>query len=268
MKSNYVHGYTEVESARLNDQANTLSSLLHHDSFFPEGSKVLEAGCGVGSQTVILCTKNPGIRLTSADISSRSIETAKKRCMDKGIVNVEFIKADLFDLPFEKESFDHVFLCFVLEHLSEPEEALRKLQFVLKRGGTVTAIEGDHGSAYYYPRSPYAQKTIDCLIRLQADKGGDSLIGRSLYPLLYKAGFIDIRVSPRVVYADVSLPGMVDGFTKKTFIAMVEGVKEDALKENMIDEEAWKRGIKELKETSGKYGTFNYTFFKAVGIRP
>ena len=33
----------------LNDQATTLEELIHHDSIFPEGSLVLEAGCGVGA---------------------------------------------------------------------------------------------------------------------------------------------------------------------------------------------------------------------------
>ena len=50
----YVHGYSEREIERLVDQATTLSELLHHDTFYPPGSLVLEAGCGVGAQTVTL----------------------------------------------------------------------------------------------------------------------------------------------------------------------------------------------------------------------
>ena len=48
----YVHGYGAREGERLLDQANALSSLLHHDTRYPPGSRVLEAGCGVGAQTV------------------------------------------------------------------------------------------------------------------------------------------------------------------------------------------------------------------------
>ena len=57
--TNYVHGYSERELKRLQDQANTLDELLHHDTIFPGNSKVLVVGCGVGSQTKIIAKKNP-----------------------------------------------------------------------------------------------------------------------------------------------------------------------------------------------------------------
>jgi len=47
----YVHGYSEREAVRLTDQATTLATLLHHDTSYPRGSLVLEAGSGVGAQT-------------------------------------------------------------------------------------------------------------------------------------------------------------------------------------------------------------------------
>ena len=53
-ENGYVHGYSARESERLADQAQTLTELLHHDTHYPAGSRVLEAGCGIGAQTVIL----------------------------------------------------------------------------------------------------------------------------------------------------------------------------------------------------------------------
>ena len=50
MSRDYVHGYGRQENERLHDQANTLVDLLHSDTAYPEGSDVLEAGCGVGAQ--------------------------------------------------------------------------------------------------------------------------------------------------------------------------------------------------------------------------
>lgn len=69
MSKAYVHGYDQRESIRLQDQASTLVNLLHSDTAFPEGSHVLEAGCGIGAHTVIIASKNPGARITSIDIS-------------------------------------------------------------------------------------------------------------------------------------------------------------------------------------------------------
>jgi SAM-dependent methyltransferase len=264
-ENNYVHGYTESESRRLFDQASTLGNLLHHDSIFTPPGLVLEAGCGTGAQTVIIAPQNPACSFISVDISKDSLYQAGKRIERENIRNVRFQQADIFNLPFENESFDHVFICFVLEHLENPGQALESLKRVLKEGGTITVIEGDHGSAYYHPQSAAAQAAIQCLIELQSRIGGNSLIGRELYPLLAGAGFEDVRVSPRVVYADASRPEMVDGFTRKTFIAMVEGVKEQAIAAKLISEQDWNRGIADLKLSAEAGGTFNYTFFKAVG---
>ena len=263
----YVHGYHEHEAGRLSDQARTLSDLLHHDTGYPAGSMVLEAGCGVGAQTVILARNSPGAAITSVDISPDSLRKAEAAVKSDGIVNVTFRHEDIFNLSFADGSFDHVFLCFVLEHLHEPVKALAELRRVLKTGGTITVIEGDHGSAYFHPESSEARQTIQCLVDLQARGGGNSLIGRQLFPLLTAADFGEVRVSPRVVYVDSSRPSLVEGFTRKTFIAMVEGVKEQALSAGLMDEAAWDRGIAALCQAAESGGTFCYTFFKGIGIK-
>jgi len=55
----YVHGYDSRENKRLLDQAGTLVDLLHSDTSYPSGSVVLEAGCGVGAQTVHSSSAEP-----------------------------------------------------------------------------------------------------------------------------------------------------------------------------------------------------------------
>jgi SAM-dependent methyltransferase len=111
---------------------------------------------------------------------------------------VEFQQADIFAFPFAAESFDHVFVCFVLEHLSPPVEALAILKGLLKVGGTIAVIEGDHGSTYFYPDSAAAHAAIGCQVELQRRAGGIALIGRQIYPLMVEAGFGAVRVSPRM----------------------------------------------------------------------
>ena len=184
------------------------------------------------------------------------------------ILNVAFQLADIFNLPFGQETFDHIFVCFTLEHLQHPAMALNCLRKVLKKDGSLTVIEGDHGSTYFYPDSIDAQKTVQCLVRIQAEMGGNSLIGRQLYPLIKGARFEKVSVSPRMVYVDSSKPSRVEGFTKNTFIAMVKAVKEKALLSNIIDEKTWIKGISDLNRTTEPDGTSCYTFFKGVGIKP
>ena len=267
MDKKYVHGYTARESVRLVDQATTLADILHSDTVYPAGSNVLEAGCGVGAQTVVLARNSPRANFTSVDFSEESLRAAKERVSSHGLTNVTFHQGDIFHLPYEDESFDHLFLCFVLEHLPNPVEALLCLRRVLKRGGTITVIEGDHGSTFFHPESPNARKAIQCLVNIQAGLGGNSLIGRELYPLLKKSKYESITVSPRMVYVDSSKPDLVEGFTKNTYIAMVEGVKEQAIRSRLMEEANWDQGIRDLYRTTGEDGTFIYTFFKGTALK-
>jgi len=263
----YVHGYSEREMERLQDQAGTLAELLHHDTRYPAGSRVLEAGCGVGAQTIILARSSPQALFTSIDISSASIEEVNNLVKAGGIENVEFQVADVFDLPFEEDSFDHVFICFLLEHLQDPQRALRCLKSVLRVDGTITVIEGDHGSSFFHPDSRFAKLAIKALVDVQTALGGDSLIGRRLYSLVREAGFRDVSVSPRMVYVDSSRPDLVEGFTRNTFTAMVEGARKSAIAMGLASKDDFDKGVRDLYRTSELDGTFCYTFFKATAVK-
>src|ERR1700704_2331910 len=107
MSEAYVHGYHPRENERLQDQAGTLVDLLHSDTSYPPGSMVLEAGCGIGAQTVTLAQRSPDARFTSIDVSAYSVAQAKRTIAAAGIPNVLFQQADIFALPFAPESFDH-----------------------------------------------------------------------------------------------------------------------------------------------------------------
>ncbi len=264
----YVHGYGGRESDRLQNQANTLIDLLHSDTIYPKGSVVLEAGCGVGSQTIALARSSPDAQIVSIDVSENSLAEARARVKAEGVTNVRLQRADIFALPFDESSFDHVFVCFVLEHLQAPVEALQALIRCLKPGGTVTVIEGDHGSAFFHPDSDAARAAILCQVELQRAAGGDANVGRRLYPLLVGAGLDSVRVSPRMVYVDSSRPELVEGFTKKTFTAMIEGVRGAAIEAGLTSPEFFDQGLRALRQTSGSDGVFCYTFFKAFGTRP
>jgi len=265
MREGYVHGYHPRENGRLRDQAGTLVDLLHHDTAYPGGSTVLEAGCGVGAQTLTLARRSPDARITSIDVSADSLAEAARRAEAAGLTNVEFQHADIFAPPFGAESFDHVFVCFVLEHLARPVEALAMLRGLLRPGGSMTVIEGDYGSTYFHPDSPAAQAAIQCQVTLQRAAGGNALIGRQLYPLMVEAGFDAIRVSPRMVYVDSSRPDLVDGFTRRTFTAMIESTREAAIAGGLIDPERFDAGVRDLHRTTQADGVFCYTFFKGVG---
>lgn len=273
LRQDYVHGYHAEEGHRLHDQAQTLADLLHSDTRFSAGSSVLELGCGVGAQTVELLDRNPGIELTCVDRSAESLRTASRRLAQQGPAPVHLLQADLYDLPhadgpLAAEGFDHVVICFVLEHLPAPADALDRARRLLRPGGTITVIEGDHGSTAFHPDSPAARAAIDCQVRLQRSAGGDPDIGRRLYPLLTTAGFADVRVTPRQVYVDGNRPDLADGFVRRTFTAMVAGVRTPALAAALSTPQDFDAGIDDLLRTAEPDGVFSYTFYKVTATAP
>jgi SAM-dependent methyltransferase len=266
--ADYVHGYSRRESRRLGDQADTLARLLHTGTAYPPGSRVLEVGCGTGAQTVHLLRSSPGARIVAVDRSATSLARARARVTGLAPdAPVEWHRADVYDLPFDDAEFDHVFVCFVLEHLPDPRAALTGLRRVLRPGGTVTVIEGDHGSVFFHPESAYARAVIDCQVRLQAAAGGNALLGRQVQPLLAGAGYADIDVRPVPVSADPTRPELAGGFTRDTFVAMVASVRDRALAAGLTTPADWDRGIADLLRTVAD-GTFHYTFFKALAVDP
>ena len=220
----YIHGYSRQEAQRLLDQASTVADYLHYDSTWPAGSHILEVGCGVGAQTQIIANKNPTVTFTSIDINEESLKIAEAKIKELGLVNVTFQKLDVHKVAtaFE-EKFDHVFVCFLLEHLSNPIEVLQQLKMIIKPTGTITVIEGDHGSTFFHPSHEIAEKLVEAQVDLQKKKGGNANIGRQLFPLLRRTGFRHIEVSPRQIYVDDSRPALKNGFIKKHLYCHVTG---------------------------------------------
>jgi len=260
----YIHGRSDRESTRLHDQASGLGLLLHEGTRYPPGSIVLEAGCGIGAQTLLLAGNSPQARFVSVDISPESLAKAQERISEAGYTNITLRQADICTMQFPAETFDHVFVCFTLEHIPDPLIALNNLKKVLRPGGTITVIEGDHGSAIFYPDTRAAHHVINCLVTLQRQTGGNALIGRELEHLLADTGFVDVKVFPRQTYASRNIPRSSEA-VKSIFIAMIEGVRDQAISGGLSDPEAWDRGIRDLYRTTEQNGMFCYTFFKAVG---
>jgi len=95
--------------------------------------KILDLGCGSGRNFI----KVKGLKWTATDFSVNMINYAKEKAKNLNM-DVEIIKADSTNLPFEDNSFDAV-LCFAVLHCIDSaekrEKTVREIFRVLKSGG-------------------------------------------------------------------------------------------------------------------------------------
>jgi SAM-dependent methyltransferase len=196
-------------------------------------------------------------------------QLVRARASLAGPADVTFLEGDLLTAPLATSSFDHAFVCFLLEHLAQPSVALAVLRRVVRSGGHVVIVEGDHGSCRFHPETSAARAVWESLPACQRRLGGDPDIGRRLRGLLSRAGFADIAVEPRMVYADAGHAALRDGFVRQIIVPMVEGAREAALASLPMTRTTWDRGIADLEATAeGDDGTFCYTFFRATARVP
>jgi len=95
------------------------------------GKRVLEYGCGPGSQAFSLAMS--GAKVTAIDISDVAIEQTKDEADRQG-VEVECFVMDAENLTFEDASFDRVCGSGILHHL-DLNQCYSELRRVLKPGG-------------------------------------------------------------------------------------------------------------------------------------
>jgi 2-polyprenyl-6-hydroxyphenyl methylase / 3-demethylubiquinone-9 3-methyltransferase len=100
----------------------------------PDGSRALDVGCGGGLLTEEIAAM--GFCVTGIDPSVRSLEIARAHAAQESL-RIEYRVGYGHDLPFENESFDVVFCCDVLEHVTEWDAVIRDIARVLRGGGVI-----------------------------------------------------------------------------------------------------------------------------------
>jgi ubiquinone/menaquinone biosynthesis C-methylase UbiE len=192
----YVHGYGTPEQERLIAQAEHWRKRLIRDGTkLDPGARVLEVGTGVGAVLAVLGEEFPGVRLTGVDIEPKQLEFARGH-LERAGVEATLVKADAVALPFDGESFDHVWMMWFLEHVADPVGVLREARRVLVRGGAITAIEVDYSTCRAEPSTPAMEALFRAMVRGMAASGWSDA-GTRLPGWLREAGFRDVDEGER-----------------------------------------------------------------------
>ena len=121
----------EQYAAQTDREAAFVAAILD----LPHGARVLDLCCGWGRHTLRLARR--GYRMTGLDLSPYHIELAAAAARDSG-VEVEWLEADMRDIPAVDASFDGVinlFTAFGYFADDENQRVLEEVARVLKPGG-------------------------------------------------------------------------------------------------------------------------------------
>jgi SAM-dependent methyltransferase len=147
---------------------------------------VLDAGCGVGLEAARLANAFPETRVTAIDRNPELLEVARDRSDD-----VEWIEADLTELPFPDRTFDAVRTERVLMYQANGalDTALDHLIRTLKPNGRLALYELDYGATILAPANRVAERTL-------YESLPEPLAGRRLPGLLAQRGLQDVAATP------------------------------------------------------------------------
>ncbi|MBC8512190.1 MAG: class I SAM-dependent methyltransferase [Dehalococcoidia bacterium] len=110
-----------------------------------KGTRVLEVGCGSGAYTTFVARAvgREG-RVYALDIQPemlQQLESKLARPENEDIRNVELVNSSAYELPFDDDSLDLVYMVTVLQEIPDRSKALQQVRRVLKPGGILSVTE-------------------------------------------------------------------------------------------------------------------------------
>ena len=159
------------------------------------GMRLIDCGCGPGSITVDLARAVAPGEAIGIDLRDDALTQGRTLARERGITNLTFYAASVYQLPYADSSFDAAFACAVLQHLASPPAALKELRRVLKPEGVIGIADGSSTITFRYPTNDVLQ-AYDKLRGLEREyKTGRPYDALALRALLREAGFARTRAS-------------------------------------------------------------------------
>jgi ubiquinone/menaquinone biosynthesis C-methylase UbiE len=223
-----------------------------------EGCRVLEVGCGLGFDAITLAgIVGSAGRIVAVDSSQAMLEAARSSVDNPGLP-IDFVLGDAAHLEFDDGCFDCARVDRTLQHIPEPQNVLKEMARVTKRGGRIVAYEPDWGT---FAIGSMDRQITRKITDFWCDTFRSGWIGRYLYGHFRAVGLEDVQVYPStLVITDLNLAEMVFDLSKTAERAMGLGLvsKSEAL--------GWLRGLRE-DNFRGRFFC-SYTGFMACGRKP
>jgi len=126
---------------------NFISSYLADKS----GFQVLDVGCGAGMIASTIAKRVENTKVIGVDISKQRLENAREKTAN--LPNTQFLQGSIYQIPLPDNSVDLVYTRFLLEYLTDPQQAIGELKRVCKKGGTIILQDLDAQLVSHFPYS-------------------------------------------------------------------------------------------------------------------
>jgi len=167
------------------------------------GMRVLDVGTGAGDAAARAAER--GAETTGVDIAAAMVELAARLHPA-----ASFVQASAIELPFANDSFDAAVGNIVIQHIGEPERAVRELARVLVPGGRVALSTWDAPE-----RSPFFGALLGAIADAEVPAPSEIPPGPSFFQfaddaafiaLFFGAGFANVQIDTVSVEFPVRSP--------------------------------------------------------------
>ncbi|WP_353950097.1 methyltransferase domain-containing protein [Knoellia sp. S7-12] len=198
----YTHGH-EAATLASHGKRTAQTSCGYLLPVLEPGMRLLDVGCGPGTITLDLAeVVTPG-RVVGIEPVEGPLVAAREEAARRGDATTRFEQADVFDLPFDDDSFDVVHAHQVLQHLTDPVRALVEMARVCRPGGRVAARDADYAAMAWYPEVPELDDWRSIYRDVARGNGAEPDAGRRLRGWARAAGLADVSLTTSVwTYAD------------------------------------------------------------------
>lgn len=267
--SPYLHGYSRVEQDRLRHQARFTEQSIYRDIDLSGIDRLLEVGVGVGAQSEIILRRYPDVKIVGIDQNPSQLASARESLSQLSYAEnrFELHEMDATSMDFDSMRFDGAFICWVLEHVPQPERVISEVRRVLKKGGKIFISEVMNHSFFLEPYSPHVWKYWMAMNDYQHEQTGDPFIGAKLGNLLLAQGFTDISTRVNTWHFDNRQPEL-----RKLYIEfwtqILLSAKDQLLGAGYIDEETLRLAQSELKQVAkDPNAVFYFSYMQAQATR-
>lgn len=186
----YTHGHHEsvLRSHRWRTADNSAAYLLPH---LTASTELLDVGAGPGTITADLATRVA--RVTATEVGEPELALSREIVAARGLTNVDFAVEDVHALSFDDDSFDVAHAHQVLQHVSDPVQALRELARVTRPGGVVAVRDSDYAGFVWWPQLPELEDWMRLYQAAARANGGEPDAGRRLLAWAHAAGLEEVE---------------------------------------------------------------------------